>query len=99
VLASVAEVFPYVATAVGPGRAEFLNASNDPIPGDPEGALARFRARPHGALTPEQRTSLERFFERAELTHVRRGESRAAAPEHALNRDLHPRDEYFLNDG
>ena len=64
VLASVAEVFPHVATAVGPGPAEFLIASNDPIPADRGHALARFRARPHGALSPEQR-SVARAFLRA----------------------------------
>ena len=100
VLASVAEVFPHVATAVGPGPAEFLIASNDPIPADRGHTLARFRARQHGALSPEQGASLERFLEHAELTHVRRGEPRPTpTPEQELNRDLHPRDEYFLNDG
>jgi spermidine synthase len=100
VLASVAEVFPHVATTVGPGPATFLVASNDALPADVGDALARFRARPHGALSPEQRASLERFFEHAQLTHVRRGEPRSTpTPESELNRDLHPRDEYFLNDG
>ena len=99
VLASVAEVFPHVATTVGPGPATFLVASNEPLPADLRDALARFRARPHGALSPQQRASLERFFEHAQLTHVRSGEPRAPTPETELNRDLHPRDEYFLNDG
>jgi spermidine synthase len=100
VLASVTEVFPHVATAVGPGRAVFLIASNQPLPDDHGQALSRFRARPRGALQPEQRASLERFFEHAQLTHVRRGEPRTEpTPESDLNRDLHPRDEYFLNDG
>jgi spermidine synthase len=100
VLASVAEVFPHVATTVGPGPATFLVASNDPLPADLGEALARFRARPHGALSPEQRASLERFFVHARLTHVRSGEPRSTpTPETELNRDLHPRDEYFLNDG
>jgi spermidine synthase len=98
VLASVAEVFPHVATMVAPGPATFLVASNDPIPDDLAEALARFHARPHGMLSAEQRASLGRFFETVEVTHVRRGEPRAPAPEATLNRDLHPRDEYFLND-
>jgi len=98
VLASVAEVFPHVATAVGPGPATFLVASNDPLPPDLASAAARFPASSHGTLAPEQRASLVQFFEQAELTHVRRGEPHAAAPEAQLNRDLHPRDEYFLND-
>jgi hypothetical protein len=50
-------------------------------------------------LSPEQRASLERYFEHGVLTHVRRGEPRSPTPESELNRDLHPRDEYFLNDG
>jgi spermidine synthase len=99
VLASVLEVFPHVATAVGPGGADFLVASNDPIPTERRKPLERFRARPRGALSPQQRASLEWYFEHGELTHVRRGELREPAPEVELNRDLHPRDEYFLNDG
>jgi predicted membrane-bound spermidine synthase len=99
VLASVAQAFPHVATTVGPGPATFLVASNEPLPADLTDALARFRARGDAALSPEQRASLESFFEHAELTHVRRGEPRAQTPEVDLNRDLHPRDEYFLNDG
>jgi spermidine synthase len=99
VLASVLEVFPHVATVVGPGPATFLVASNEPIPDDIAGMRARFHARPHGMLSAEQRGSLGQFLETAQLTHVRRGEARPAAPEAQLNRDLRPRDEYFLNDG
>lgn len=99
VLASVLEVFPHVATVVGPGPATFLVASNEPIPDDVAGVRARFQARPHGMLSAEQRASLVQFFETAQLTHVRRGEARPATPEAELNRDLRPRDEYFLNDG
>jgi predicted membrane-bound spermidine synthase len=98
VLASVAHVFPHVATAVGPGPATFLVASNDPLPADLDDALARFHARPHGFLSPQQGASLGRFFEHAQLTHVRRGEPPAPVPDADLNHDLRPRDEYFLND-
>lgn len=98
VLASVTQVFPHVATAVGPGRARFLVASNDALPADARAMRERFRAAPHGALSAQQRASLERFFEHHGLTHVRRGEPPAVpAQESELNRDLHPRDEYFLN--
>jgi spermidine synthase len=99
VLTSVAQVFPYVVTVVGPGKATFLIASNDPLPADRSAALERFRALPHGALSSAQRASLEWFFEHASVTQVRRGEPAAPVPESALNHDLHPRDEYFLNDG
>ena len=99
VLTSVMQVFPYVATTVGPGPATFLVASNEPLPDDLEDAVQRYRARPHGQLSPEQRASLGRFLVHAQLTPVRRGGPRAAVPETQLNRDLHPRDEYFLNDG
>jgi spermidine synthase len=98
VLTSVMQVFPHVATALGPGSATFLIASNEPLPDDLADAVQRFRARPHGRLSPEQRASLTRFLEQAQLTHVRSGEPRAEVPETKLNRDLHPRDEYFLND-
>jgi predicted membrane-bound spermidine synthase len=98
VLTSVAQVFPYVLSGVGPGQARFLVASNGPIMMDRPEALARFRERPHGELAHEQRTSLEWYFEHAALTQVRNGEPAAAVAERDLNRDLHPRDEYFLND-
>jgi hypothetical protein len=86
---------------VGPGQARFLIASNDPISVDHVGALARFRTpAQHLPLSAEQRASLERFLEHATLTHVRRGEPlRGTTPPSELNHDLHPRDEYFLNDG
>jgi predicted membrane-bound spermidine synthase len=99
VLASVAQVFPYVATTVGPGPATFLVASNEPLPDGLAAAAQRFRALPHGRLSPEQRASLGKFLEQAQLTPVRSGEPPAATAEKDLNRDLHPRDEYFLNDG
>ena len=99
VLTSVTQVFPYVATIVGPGPATFLVASNEPLPADLADALRRFHARPYGQLSPEQSASLARFLEHAQLAYVRRGEPLAPAPETELNRDLHPRDEYFLNDG
>jgi hypothetical protein len=99
VLASVVQVFPYVATTVGPGSATFLVASNEPLPDGLADAARRFRALPHGRLSPEQRASLDRFFEHAQLTPARSGEPPRAAAKAELNRDLHPRDEYFLNDG
>jgi spermidine synthase len=99
VLTSVMQVFPYVATTVGPGPATFLVASNEPLPDDLADAAQRFHNLPHGRLSPEQRASLARFLEHARLTKVRSGEPPAATAETELNRDLHPRDEYFLNDG
>jgi spermidine synthase len=100
VLTSVTEIFPYVATTIGPGNARFLIASNDPIAEDRAGALARFRSHSqHGLSSPQQRASLERFLQHAELTHVTRGEPMRTTVPSELNHDLHPRDEYFLNDG
>jgi predicted membrane-bound spermidine synthase len=100
VLASVTHVFPHVATIVAPGPVTFLVASNDALPHDRAGMLARFRALPQdAALSAAQRASLERFFAHAELEHARRGELPATpSRESELNRDLFPRDEYFLND-
>jgi hypothetical protein len=50
-------------------------------------------------VAPQQRATLDWYFARGVLTHVRRGEPRSGpTPESQLNRDLHPRDEYFLND-
>jgi spermidine synthase len=98
VLASVAHVFPHVATIVGPGPATFLIASNEPLPYDRATTLARFRAVPALSLSEGQRASLARFLGHAELVHVRSGEPPPPARETELNRDLFPRDEYFLND-
>ena len=101
VLASVAEVFPHVSTVEMPDATTFLLASNDPIGVDEAAALARYRALAGNAsLSAKQQASLERFFADVALQPVRSGEPRSpATPETQLNRDLHPRDEYFLNDG
>ncbi len=98
---TVAEAFPYVWAVSVPGSATFLLASNEPIAMDRAAATARLRALAHGTtLSATQRASLERFFVGAELQPVRSGEPRATpTPDAQLNRDLHPRDEYFLNDG
>jgi hypothetical protein len=50
-------------------------------------------------LSAEQRASLDHFFTDATFEIQRNGESRSEpTPEERLNRDLRPRDEYFVND-
>ena len=101
VLASVAEVFPHVATAVGPGPATFLDREQRSDRRRPRRRRSRGIARGRTACyrpssahrsngsssTPQLRTCAA-----ASRARLRRRRS-------TLNRDLHPRDEYFLNDG
>ena len=49
------------------------------------------------AFSPEQYASLRTFFETAEPQCLRAGAPGAPVPDSALNHDLFPRDEYFLN--
>jgi spermidine synthase len=98
VLNSVAEVFPYVATVAVPGDSTFLLASHAPIAFDRQAATMKFRAlAKHSSLSHKQQVSLERFLAGVALRPIRDGEARPPTPEAELNRDLHPRDEYFLN--
>jgi spermidine synthase len=91
------------ASSGGAGRyvsAQFMLASKDPIVLDREATAARFRAlAQNSSLSAQQRASIEQFLvDDLELQPVRSGEPRSApTPELQLNRDLFPRDEYFLN--
>ena len=78
VLASVAEVFPHVATAVGPGPAEFLIASNDPIPADTR-PHARTLSRPAARCAVARAGSVARALLRARRAHS--CAARRAAPD------------------
>lgn len=94
---SARQVFPHVATfVVAPFNcSQFLVASRRPIPFDREGVLERFRAiDPQRAFSPALASSLERFFAGVEPVPV---PAPAEVAEEELNRDLFPRDEYFLN--
>jgi spermidine synthase len=97
VLNSATEVFPHVLRFTVPSYdgSQFMVASQRPITFDRDAVLARFRAlEPSKMFSPAQAASLLDFLstvEPGEVSVVRR------IGEEGLNRDLAPRDEYFLN--
>lgn len=102
VLNSVRRVFPYVATAEVPEyKSSFLIASKQPL--YLHGPTLRQRLANvdlDAAFDPQQKRLLVEFFARAEFRRPRypRRRELARLPDAHFNRDLHPRDEYFLND-
>lgn len=99
VLASVAAAFPYVLELAVPSYdARFFVASERPITFDRAATVARFESLDPGRwFTPEQARSLHEFLSTVEPTVVRGGGPPAPVGPGGLNRDLAPRDEYFLN--
>ncbi|MGI8808458.1 MAG: fused MFS/spermidine synthase [Acidimicrobiales bacterium] len=97
VLNSATEVFPHVLRFIVPSYegSQFMVASPRPIVFDRAAVLERFRAmEPALAFSPAQAASILDFLstvEPGEVSVVRR------IGEDGLNRDLAPRDEYFLN--
>lgn len=100
---SITEVFPYVMElrVWSYFGSKYLLASDRPITFDRDDAVAKVRAAASAPDTPEseraQLSRLEDFFREAEVSCVANGSPRTPVDESALNRDLHPRDEYFLN--
>lgn len=94
VAATAARAFPHVVEVQVPGdRGSFFIGSKRPITLDRERARAALEAL-RDQFTPEQHASLLRFFAEIQL--------RPIAPtltEQQVNRDLMPRDEYWLNEG
>jgi spermidine synthase len=100
VLNSVRKVFPYVATAVIPEyyQSRFLVAGKRPLFRHRPNLRERFANVDPAAFDPEQRRKLAGFFETAKFRRQRYPKTVDWLPEVVFNRDLHPRDEYFLND-
>ncbi|MDX2013022.1 MAG: fused MFS/spermidine synthase [Myxococcaceae bacterium] len=97
VLETVKQVFPHVVVLEVPGgRGEFLLASDAPVPIDRASLAERIAARGSG-LREAQRASVRAFVEGVTPRVERAGGPKAAVAETALNSDLFPRDEYFLN--
>ncbi|MGI8983677.1 MAG: hypothetical protein ACR2HM_03955, partial [Acidimicrobiales bacterium] len=97
VLNSATEVFPHVLRFTVPSYdgSQFMVASREPITFDRAAVLERFTAmEPLMMFSPAQAASLLHF-----LSTVEPGEVSVARRigEEGLNRDLAPRDEYFLN--
>jgi spermidine synthase len=100
VLNSVRQVFPHVVTTAVPEYhgSSMLLASRQPLVLDGAQLAARFeRHVDAGSFDRRQREALRRFFAEASFVRVTRPRPRHVA-EADLNRDLFPRDEYFLND-
>jgi predicted membrane-bound spermidine synthase len=97
VLETVKQVFPHVVVMEVPGgRGEFLLASDRPVPVDQTALAERLAAR-SGGLREVQRASVRAFVEGVSPRIERAGGPAPSVPETALNSDLFPRDEYFLN--
>ena len=92
---SATEVFDHVLVLPVPAYgSSFMLASDDPIEFDRDDVLARF---PSGAFGPEQEQRLRDYFATVEPVCAADGGDRAPVPATDTNHDLHPRDEYFLN--
>lgn len=100
VLYSVRKVFPYVATAVIPEyfHSRFMIAGKQPLFLNKPALLKRFSNVDPAAFSRSQREQLQGFFEITKFRRERYQGSVEDLPELLFNRDLHPRDEYFLND-
>lgn len=95
---TITEVFPYVVRFTVPTYRDspFVVASNEPIPFDRAALLEHLDAE-RDAFSPEQFARLRDFLETAEPQCLRDGEPGEPLPSGSINRDLFPRDEYFLN--
>jgi len=98
VVNTITEVFPYVVRFVVPTYRDspFVVASNEPIPFARETLLDHLEAE-RDAFSPEQYDSMRTFLESVQPQCLRAGNAITQLPDHAFNRDLFPRDEYFLN--
>lgn len=99
VLNTAAQVFPHVEAleVAAYGSSRFMVASKAPITIDPAGLLERFGRVDPTAYRDEQRGSLRRYLGELRSACVQNGELLRDVPRRLYNRDLAPRDEYFLN--
>ncbi|HEX6901389.1 MAG TPA: fused MFS/spermidine synthase [Thermoanaerobaculia bacterium] len=102
VLNSVRKVFRHVAIGEVPDyfASRFIVASHQPLPF--HGPTLRKRLEGvdlEASFNPEQRRRLIEFFDRKKpLQRVWQQKKIATLPDDQFNHDLHPRDEYFLNE-
>jgi spermidine synthase len=100
VASSVVEAFPYVLefTVDTYHGARFFVASERPFDFDREAVLARYAALDPGRwFSPRQARSIQEFLSTAEPVVLRDGGPPRPVERTGVNRDLAPRDEYFLN--
>ena len=99
-LNSASEVFPHLMrfSVADYGGSQFFVAGERPIAFDRDAVLGRWRAlHPASAFSPAQVESITQFLATVEPVTVTSAGTRTPLGEHDLNRDLAPRDEYFLN--
>jgi spermidine synthase len=96
---SITAVFPHVVgvSVASYGGSSFLLASEQPVTLDPAVLAARVAALPAGTFSPAQEASLRAFVGAARGDCVADGPPATRRPRWSINRDLAPRDEYFLN--
>lgn len=102
VLNSVRRVFRHIAIGEVPDyfSSRFMVASQRPLRLHPPTLRRRLESVDlEASFDPAQRRRLIEFFEREKLKRVWQNRKLAQLPEERFNRDLRPRDEYFLNDG
>jgi spermidine synthase len=101
VLNSVRRVFRHVAVGEVPDyfASRFIVASQQPLLLHPPTLRQRLAGVDlEASFNPEQRRRLVEFFERQKLRRLFQQGKVATLPDRHFNHDLHPRDEYFLNE-
>jgi spermidine synthase len=98
-LSSVASVFPHVIALRVDAYfgSVFVLASTSPIELDGDRLAAAVDQLDPSAMDPAQRASLARFLSSVETMCITDGNVATPREESMVNRDLRPRDEYFLN--
>jgi spermidine synthase len=96
---TVATVFPYVTalTVTSYQGSSFLLAAKQPFATSLDDLAARFAAVPAESFTAPQRTSLAQVIAGTESRCIADGAVARSLPSDAVNYDLRPRDEYFMN--
>jgi spermidine synthase len=96
---SVARAFPYAIGFTVPSyrNSQFFVASSSPITFDRTDVLRRLDALDPRSFRPEQLAALRTFYEQVEPFCLVDGEATESLSGDRVNRDLAPRDEYFLN--
>ncbi|MCU1497481.1 MAG: spermidine synthase [Acidimicrobiales bacterium] len=100
-LNAVSATFPYVVvvTVDSYNESSLYLAGRSPIDLDPAVLVERFDALPEAAFAPEQRATLRSFLADLEPVCVNDGQVATVTDGSLENRDLHPRDEYFVVNG
>lgn len=96
---TITEVFPHAVRVTVPqyDNSTFIMASRSPIEIDREALIEHFRAA-RDAFSASQAASLEAYLADVRVECLADGEPLPTVPPEAINRDLRPRDEYFVND-